>query len=124
MNRLHRIKGIDKLLKNLPAEYQHWNKFGNIIEFNYKKEFDFDELKDIDIIEMLLADDNEKYKIKIQLRKVRGTVEFDILNGFFSGFTIEDYNYAGYEKPNFLITSCEQDVSFELFCDDIIIELQ
>ena len=126
MKKLTGIHGMDKVLKKLPDELQYFYKFGgNIESLNYEKKFDYENSFDeISVIGMILADNSGKYRIKIELFNVTGKIAFDMLNGFFLGFTIEDNFDLGYESiKRYRIASAEQDISFEVFCEDISIEL-
>lgn len=129
MNKSKRIKGIDLLLQKLPEEYHYWHCFGTILMLNYEKTFDYEKkFENIDCINLILTDKECKYKIKVKLNDVIGDISFNVTNGFFSGLTIEDHydDYAeyGYETDRcFLITSFEQDIEFELWCDSISVEL-
>lgn len=124
-----RIKGMSLLLKKLPKEYHHWYLFGTILKLNYEKVFDYEnKFQEVYCIDMILTDREYKYKIKVELMDVMGDVSFNITNGFFSGWTIEDklddYIKNGYAIERcFLITSYEQDISFEFWCESISVEL-
>ena len=49
---------------------------------------------------------------------IRGNMNFDMANGFFSGFAIEEY--SDYESDNhFHLYSFEQDIEFDLYCEKI-----
>ena len=129
------IEGIEILKKRLPEELQHWYKFSNVLEVHYWSEFinilphyrnDFDDLyrDDVACMELLLTDRQHEYVIKMCLFNVTGLVSFDILNGFWSGLTIDDCYDWGYEKHcNFRISSFEQDIYFEFYCESIKVEL-
>ncbi|MDE6679188.1 MAG: hypothetical protein K2K02_09125, partial [Ruminococcus sp.] len=119
---LKHIKCIDELLKKLPENYHGLYNFGNIITLNYGKEFDYEKEFDyVDCIEMVLTDDERKYKINVRLIDCVGEMSFDILNGFWSGLTIE--YHETYDKRKFLFTSFEQDISFDVWCRDISVKL-
>ena len=122
MKNLTQIKGIDELLKKLPENYHGWYHFGNIISLNYGKEFDYEKEFDyVDCIEMVLTDGEYKYKINLRLIDCVGEMSFDILNGFWSGLTIEyheSYDYRHYE-----FTSFKQDIYFDVWCRDISVKL-
>ena len=126
MKKLTGIHGMDKVLEKLPDDLQYFYKFGSNIEsLNYEKKFDYENSFDeISVIGMILADNSGKYRIKLELFNVTGEIAFDMLNGFFLGFTIEDNFDLGYESiKRYRIASAEQDISFEVFCEDISIEL-
>lgn len=119
------IEGIEILKKQLPHELQYWHKFGrNILELHYKKFFDDKYCDYIGCIELLLTDIQYRYTIKMSLHNVTGLVSFDILNGFWSGFTIDDCSDWGYENHcRFRISSFEQDIEFAFYCERIKVEL-
>lgn len=126
MRNLKRIKGIEVLLQKLPKEYQYWHMFGHIVSLNFERSFDYEStFKEVACITMILTDANEKYKIKMCLTDVSGNVNFDVVNGFFSGLHIEDNSYNdGWEKEKaFVLESFEQDIEFMIFCDSICVEL-
>lgn len=126
MKNLSRIKGIETLLEKLPEEYQHWYLFGhNILKFDFEKKFDYEnKFCDIYCINMILADESEKYKISMQLYNVSGNISFDVYNGFFSGFIVEDKKESGYEnEQSFVLTSFEPDIDFEIRCENISVKL-
>ena len=125
MEELKRIKGIEKLLEQMPPEYCHWHLFGsNIRKLEYEKYFDTFKSKECCRIKLILTDKDERFYIMLVLENVIGDVHFDCLNGFFSGFHIEDKKLSGWEaESGFRITSTEQDIDFELFCEEISVEL-
>jgi len=66
----------------------------------------------------------EKYAIKLSLFNVSGAISFDMDDGFFSGLTIEDCSDWGYEKDcGYRISSLEEDIEFEIYCEKIKVEL-
>lgn len=120
------IEGIEVLKEQLPDELQCWHKFGhNILELSYKHIFDYDKYFDyIKCVELLLTDSQNRYKIKMFLYNVTGDLSFNMFNGFYSGFAIEDCHYAEYESTcRFCIFSFEQDIDFTLYCEKIKVEL-
>ncbi len=122
MKNLTQIKGMDELLKKLPEGYRSWYHFGNIVSLNYGKEFDYEKEFDyVDCIDMVLTDYEHKYKINVRLIDVVGKMSFDILNGFWSGLTIE--YHENYDYRRFQFTSCEQDIYFDVWCRDISVKL-
>ncbi len=121
MKNLTQIKGMDELLKKLPEGYRSWYHFGNIVSLNYGKEFDYEKEFDyVDCIDMVLTDYEHKYKINVRLIDVVGKMSFDILNGFWSGLTIE--YHESYDYRRFEFTSFEQDISFDVWCRDISVK--
>ncbi|MCM1506434.1 MAG: hypothetical protein NC177_04775 [Ruminococcus flavefaciens] len=122
MKHLTQIKGMEELLKKLPRNYHGFYHFGNIVSLNYGKEFDYEKTFDyIDCIDMVLTDREHKYKINVKLIDIVGEMSFDILNGFWSGLTIE--YHETYDYRHFLFTSFEQDISFDVWCRDISVKL-
>lgn len=125
MDGLRSIHGMDEVLEKLPRGLQYFYRFGgNIESLNYEKKFDDEKyFEEISIINMVLADHSGKYKIRLKLFNVVGEIAFDMLNGFCAGFTVEDNADKGYETDKrYRVTSAEQDISFEIFCEDISIE--
>ena len=113
------IIGIEILKEKIPPESQFWHLFGNILELNYSaKAVDEFYCDYTNIITLLLTDDNHQYKIELTLYNIRGNMNFDMANGFFSGFAIEEYSYSGSDN-NFHLYSFEQDIEFDLYCEKI-----
>ena len=69
-------------------------------------------------ITLLLTDYNHQYKIELSLYNIRGNLNFDMANGLFSGFTIDEYSNSGSDN-NFHLYSDEQDIKFDLYCEKI-----
>lgn len=123
MQYLKYVDGLDTLLKKLPEEYQYWHKFGTVLELKFSKEFDYEEEFDyVNNIKMILASYDEKYKIRMKLKNVYGLVSFDVMNGFFSGFQIE-YLKGNEKFCRYRLSSFEQDIYFEIYCQKISVEL-
>lgn len=124
MRYLKYVDGLDTLLKKLPENYHSWHRFGhNILELKFAKEFDYEEEFDyVNNIEMILEDCNEKYRIRMKLKKVYGLVSFDVFNGFYSGFQIE-YLEDNEKFCRYRLSSFEQDIYFEMYCQKISVEL-
>lgn len=118
------VDGLDTLMKKLPENYHSWHRFGhNILKLKFAKEFDYEEEFDyVNNIEMILASYDEKYKIRMKLKNVYGLVSFDIMNGFFSGFQIE-YLEGNEKFCRYRLSSFEQDIYFEMYCQKISVEL-
>lgn len=114
-----RIIGIELLREKIPSDLQFWHLFGNIAELNYSSnaidEFYCDYTN---IIKLLLTNADARYKIELTLYNVKGNLNFDMWNGFFSGFAIEEYSDPGRED-HFHLYSFEQDIEFDLYCDKI-----
>ena len=70
------------------------------------------------IITMLLTDSTNRYRIELTLYNIKGDMHFDMWNGFFSGFTIDEFDYSGCDN-NFHLYSFEQDIEFDLYCEKI-----
>lgn len=118
------VEGIDNLQNKLPEELQYWHKWGNIIELHYKHIYSEEYCDYICCIELILQEKQKNYSIRLLLFNVRGEISFDMLNGFYSGLTIEDCSDWGYEKDcKFRISSFEQDIKFEIYCEKIKVEL-
>lgn len=119
------IEGMKELEKELPEELQFWHKFGTIISLHYDHIWSADFSEYINYIELVLTDAQNRYTVKLSLYRVIGLLSFDMLNGFFTGFTIEDCSDWGYERQcRFRISSLEQDIEFEIYCEEIKVKLQ
>lgn len=118
------IEGIDILQKELPEELQYWHKWGKIAELHYKHIYSEEYCDYISCIKMILQNSQEIHSIRLFLFNVNGEISFDMYNGFYSGLTIEDCSDKGYEKNcKFRISSFEQDIGFEIYCEKIKAEL-
>lgn len=118
------IEGIDILRNEIPDELQFWHNFRNISELHYRHIFDNKYCDEIGCIDLFLTDRQNKYTIHLYLYNVEGSFSFDICNGFYSGLTIDDLADSGYESNHrFRITSSEQDIDFEIYCEKIKAEL-
>lgn len=114
-----RINGIDILKEKIPPEFQYWWRFGTIVELNYSsKAIDEYYCDYTNKITLLLTDYNHQYKIELSLYNIRGNLNFDMANGLFSGFTIDEYSNSGSDN-NFHLYSDEQDIKFDLYCEKI-----
>ncbi len=113
------IEGIDLLEEKIPPELQYWHLFGNILEVSYSSravdEFYCDYTN---TITLLLTDHDEQYRIELTLYNIRGNLNFDMANGFFSGFTIDEYS-APVSDNKYHLYSIEQDIHFDLYCEKI-----
>ena len=108
------ITGIEILKEKIPPDYQFWHLFGNISELSYSsKAIDAFYCDYTNIITLLLTDNDHQYKIELTLYNIRGNMNFDMANGFFSGFTIEEYSSSGSDNL-FHLYSFEQDIEFDL----------
>lgn len=118
------IEGISILQNEIPNELQDWHEFGNILEMHYYKQiFDESSFNYVSCIELLLTDIQNRYTIKVLLFNVVGELSFDMINGFYSGFLIEDCSDWGYEKECRYRISSYEDISFEIFCEKVKVEL-
>ncbi len=123
MRYLKYVDGLDNLLKKLPENYCSWQHFGTVLELKFAKEFDYEEEFDyIRNIDMVLESYDEKYKIRMKLKKVYGLVSFDVFNGFYSGFQIE-YLENNEKCCRYRLSSFEQDIYFEIYCQKISVQL-
>ncbi|MBR3046133.1 MAG: hypothetical protein IKI45_16830 [Oscillospiraceae bacterium] len=113
------IDGIDILKEKIPSELQYWWQFGTILELNYNSRAIDEYYCDYtNMITLLLTDYDQQYKIKLSLYNIRGNLNIDMANGFFSGFTIDEYANPGSDN-HFHIYSDEQDIAFDLYCEKI-----
>ena len=111
------------MIRNLPEELQFWHKFGNIVELNLKNIFDEKNGDYNSCIFMTLTNITTTHAIKLFFYNVNGKINFDVKNGFFSGFTIDDCSGWGYERDcKFRISSLEQDIEFAFYCEKIKVE--
>ena len=67
---------------------------------------------------MVLTDRDRRYRIELTLYNIRGDMHFDMANGFFSGFTIDELDNSGSDN-NFHLYSSEQDIGFDMYCEKI-----
>ena len=113
------IDGIDILKEKIPPELQYWWRFGTILELNYSsKAIDEYYYDYTNMITLLLTDYDQQYKIELTLYNIRGNLNIDMANGFFSGFTIDEYSNPGSDN-HFHLYSTEQDIEFDLYCEKI-----
>ena len=113
------MDGIDILKEKIPSELQYWWQFGTILELNYNSRAIDEYYCDYtNMITLLLTDYDQQYKIKLSLYNIRGNLNIDMANGFFSGFTIDEYANPGSDN-HFHIYSDEQDIAFDLYCEKI-----
>ena len=114
-----RMIGIELLKEKIPPELQYWHLFGNISELRFSSEAIDEYYCDYtNIITLLLTDDDHRYRIELTLYNIRGNLNFDMANGFFSGFVIEEYPDTG-SDDHFHLYSDEQDIGFDLYCEEI-----
>ena len=114
-----KISGIEILREKIPPELQYWYLFGNILELNYSaKAIDEFYCDYTNIITLLLTDSSQQYKIELTLYNIKGNMNFDMANGFFSGFVIEEYSHSG-SDDHFHLYSDEQDIEFDLYCEKL-----
>ena len=113
------IDGIDVLKEKIPPELQHWDCFGTILELNYSsKAIDEFYCDYTNTITLLLTDRNQRYKIELSLYNIRGNMNFDMANGLFSGFAIDECSNSE-SDIRFHLYSFEQDIEFDLYCEKI-----
>ena len=113
------IEGVEVLRKEIPENIQYWNRFGRISELYYSHLSD-ESGEYVCCIDMTLADTSDKYRIKLTPFNVSGKISFDMVNGFYSGFSIDDLTTSGCERDcRFHIYSSEQDIGFDIYCERI-----
>jgi len=119
------IDGMEKLIESLPDEYRHWHIFSRIISFGFDWEYAPEKsFEEIPCICMVLSDRDERFKIKLLLTNAHGNVNFSIANGFCGGISVTDGSDCGFESENrFRLTGIEQDCDFDVFCENISVEL-
>lgn len=114
-----RIDGIDELKAKIPPELQKWYCFGTILELRYCARMIDEYFCDYtNQIVMLLTDAKQQYKIELTLYNIKGNLNFDMANGLFSGFMIEEYADPASDN-HFHLYSDEQDIDFSLYCEKI-----
>ena len=118
------VEGIYNLQNNLPEELQYWHKWGTILELHYKHMYSEEYCDYICCIELTLQELQRIHSIRLLLFNVSGVISFDMCNGFYCGLTVEDCSDWGYEKNcKYRISSSEQDIEFEIYCERIKVEL-
>lgn len=122
MEYLERIDGMNDVIQSLPQEYRHWHLFGNILKLEYEKSFDYEKLRDICNINLLVADNAEQYRINIFLRNVRGELSF-MVGDKISGFAIKDMKMDGYENDSGFRIYDFEDGELSLYCENIEVRL-
>lgn len=122
MKSLNRINGMQKLIQDLPEEYRYWHLFGNILELEYKKTFDYEEWLDVYNVNLLVTDDMEQYCINILLKNVSGEISFGIANRI-SGFSIKDMKMDGYENNSRFHIYDFENGDFSIYCEDIVVKM-
>ena len=117
------IKGIDLLIKEIPAHLQYWHEFSKLQELNYNiRAIDEYYCDYTNIMTIIFSDVQEQYTIKLTLYNIDGDLNIDMVNGFGSGFAIDETFDSGEEKM-YHIYSFESDNSFDLYCEKIKAEL-
>ena len=118
-----KINGIEILRDKIPSSLQFWHCFGNILELNYSSKAIDEFYSDYtNKVTLLLTDENKQYQIELSLYNISGNLNFCMTNGFFSGFTIDEYQNSG-NDINFHLYSFEQDIEFDLYCEKIRVVL-
>lgn len=113
------IKGIDKLIEVLPQEYQFWDKFNFILILDY----DYIEEKYFSTMNIVVTDDDDKYKIKLTLKQVYGEIKFEVGKGPLQSLDIIDKKSLGYESDSrFHVYDYEND-DFSIWCNEIEAEI-
>lgn len=122
MEYLKRIQGIENVIEKLPQQLRCWYKFGNIIKLEYENNFDYEMWQEINKINLIVADDEKKYKIRLGLRNVSGELGFSI-GSKISGLEIKDMKMDGYENSvGFHIYDYENG-EISIYCEEIKVEL-
>ena len=114
-----KIDGIECLKEKIPQELQYWHIFGNIEEMSYcSRAIDEYYCDYTNTLTLLLTDRRSQYRIELTLYNIKGDMHFDMANGFFSGFTIDEY-LSPCSDNVFHLYSSEQDINFDLYCEKI-----
>lgn len=122
MDYLKRIQGIENVIDKLPQQLRCWHKFGNIIKLEYEKCFDYEQWEGVNNLNLIVTDDEEKYKIKLVLKNARGELGFTIGNKI-SGFAIKDMKMDGYENnAGFCVYDFEEG-ELSIYCEEIEVAL-
>ena len=122
MDHLQNIKGINRLIHDLPQEYRSFHLFGNILKFECAKVFDHNKNKDIYNINLFITDENERYKIHLFLKNAHGDISFTVSEPL-SGFAIQDMTGYGYEQDSRFRVYDFENGNFSIYCEDIEVEL-
>ena len=122
MNYLKRIQGIENVIEKLPQQFRCWYKFGNIMKLEYEKCFDYERWQDINNVNMIVTDDEGKYKIKLVLINARGELGFTIGNKI-SGFAIKDMKMDGYENEAGFHVYDYENGELSIYCEEIDVVL-
>lgn len=122
MEHLKYIKGMEKLIQELPAQYRYLPLFGNILKLEYLKEFDCEKWTDIYNMKLLLADETELYKIQLFMKNVHGNIFFSVSEPL-SGFSICDMQEHGYEQDTRYRVYDFENGDFSIYCEDIEVAL-
>ena len=117
------IKGIDKLIEVLPQEYQFWDKFNFILILDYECDYDYIEEKYFSTMNIVVTDDDDKYKIKLTLKQVYGEIKFEVGKGPLQSLDIIEKKSLGYESDSrFHVYDYEND-DFSIWCNEIEAEI-
>ncbi len=117
------IDGIDELKDKIPEQFQYWHKLSKILELNYcLNAIDEYYCDYTNIMTLLIADNKERYRVKLTLYNINGDLNFDMVNGLGSGFVIDELSNSDIEK-NYHLYSIEQDIEFDLYCEKIRVVL-
>lgn len=122
MKHLNHIKGMNQLIQELPEPYRYLPIFGNILAFEYLKEFDCEKWADIYNAKLLVADEAERYKIQILMKNVHGSISFSVSETL-SGFSICDMQEDGYEPDTRFHVYDFENGDFSIYCEDIEVSL-
>ena len=122
MEHLKYIKGMDRLIQELPTQYRYPPLFGNILKLEYLKEFDYEKWTDLYNVRLLVADEAELYKIQIFMKNVHGSLSFNISEAL-SGFSICDMQEDGYEQDTRYHIYDFENGDFSVYCEDIEVAL-
>lgn len=122
MEHLKYIKGMDRLIQELPAQYRYLPLFGAILKLEILKEFDYEEWADIYNIRLLVADEAELYKIQIFMKNVHGSISFNVSEAL-SGFSICDMQEDGYGQGTRYRVYDFEHGDFSIYCEDIEVAL-
>ena len=122
MEHLRNIKGMEKLIQDVPKEYRYLPFFGNILKFVCERVFDYEKWENVYNINLLMSDEDESYKIQFLLKNVHGDISFKISEPL-SGFAICDMKEYGYEQDcRFRVYDFENG-DFSVYCEDIEVVL-
>lgn len=119
MNRDSGIIGIKELLDDLPGEIQSWHHFGNIVEFKFYKIYDYEKWYERYDAEIILSDQDEKFKIQLKLKNVTGDIKLHISQSI-AGLNIRNLRKeCGFEQGAGFHLGDFENEDISVYCEEI-----